>query len=470
MASVLVVFPMIVPLVAALCALVWRAQPRVAHGITLAGSVVHVGCVGVLCTSVLTRGPLVHQFGGWAAPFGIVYVADAFAVFFLSAIAIVSCTVFVHAFGARGASSWEPFFLMIVVGGASGAVLTSDFFHLFVCFEVMLIAVYALMAVQSVHARERMDRTMRYVVLNAANSLLFLLALGVLYGTVGTLNMAHAIEVGAGSWRYVLLAMFGVVFALKAGLGLAFWLPQAYAGLSIGVAALFAGLMTKIGLYALVRIGMVWGIETSWIGWIAVAAIAGGVLGMFVQRTISGILAYQIIISSGMLGLALACAHDALLVLALSDMVAKTMLFLLFGTVARSDRIRAEHARMAPMLVWCGVLVAGGLPPFGPFVAKALLLFGLVERTDGGDVAMRIWLIVAAGASLAVLLSLIRVAMRLTWSSDQRVHMPVWTRLAVVLLLVVLCGIGLGADRVVTYARTVVLTDAHVYVKTVLGR
>ncbi len=465
MDSALVVYPLIVPLVAALCALVWRANARIAHAIALVGSVVHVGCAGVLCASVLTHGPLIHQFGGWAAPFGIVYVADVLAVLFLLALAIVSCAVVVHAFGARQSSSWEPFFLMIVVSGASGAVLTSDFFHLFVCFEVVLLAVYALMG--TVHARDRHSTTMRYIVLNAVNSLLFLLALGVLYGTVGTLNMAHAIDVGAGMWRDVLLAMFGVVFALKAGLGLAFWLPQAYTGLSITVAALFAGIMTKIGLYALVRIGMVWGIETSLIGWVGVATIVVGLLGLFVQKTISGILAYQIIISAGMLGLALAYAPSAGVLLALSDMVAKTMLYLLLGTAARSDRIWTEHARMAPVLVWCGVLVAGGLPPFGPFVAKALLLFGLVERMDG-DVAALISLIVAASASLVVMLSLIRVAMRLTWSSERRAHMPIWTRFAVVSLLVVLCGIGLGADRVVSHARTAVLFDQ--YGDTVLGR
>jgi multicomponent K+:H+ antiporter subunit D len=282
--------------------------------------------------------------------------------------------------------------------GLNGAFLTGDVFNLFVFFEVLLIASYGLLLHGSGGARSRAGFT--YVVLNLVGSSVFLIALGILYGTLGTLNLADiAAHVQAAPadrlpMVYVGALLLFSVFALKAGIVLLhYWLPGAYSVAQAPVAALFA-IMTKVGVYAILRIfgvafpeGEVAGWLASWMTPLGLATVLVGSLGMLAATRLGRLIAYQVIASVGTLlavfGLASEFAYAAGLYYLVHSTLATGLLFLLCGVIAEARGEAGDRLYLGPLMHAAGPLavlfVIGaasmvGLPPFSGFIGKLLVL------------------------------------------------------------------------------------------------
>lgn len=387
-------------------------------------------------------GPLqVYALGNWAAPFGIVLVLDRLSALLLlvtAALALFALCYAVRGDDERGQSFHALYQFQLM--GINGAFLTGDLFNLFVFFEVLLIASYALL----LHGggAERLRAGMHYVVLNLVGSSLFLIALGLFYGVAGTLNMADlsARVAQAGPDQAPLLGAAGLllllVFGLKAALlPLYFWLPRAYAAASAPVAALFA-IMTKVGVYAILRVfvlvygaqaGLLTDLAGPWLWPLALLTLLLGVLGALAATSLPGLLAYLVVVSVGTLLAGVALGTPQALVATLYYLMHSTWviggMFLLADLIARqrgskAARLEAGPALLQPQLLaglfFVGAIGTAGLPPLSGFFGKLMLL----SAVEPGRQALWLWSVVLLG-SLGSLVALSRAGSTLFWRSGR---------------------------------------------------
>ncbi len=343
----------------------------------------------------------VYRVGDWPAPFGIVLVVDRLSALMLLLTACVALPVLVYASGgwdAHGRHFHALFQFQLM--GLNGAFVTGDLFNLFVFFEVLLIASYVLML--HGQGRERYRVGMHYVVLNLIASALFLIGVALLYALTGTLNFADlALRVPkvTGSDAVVLQAaalLLLVVFGFKAALmPLAMWLPATYAAASAPVAALFA-IMTKVGVYAIVRVhGVVFGADAGASAFtvqplllpLALLTSAVGVLGALAAHTLPRLIAWLTVSSVGTvlaaLGLFSAAAWSAALYYMANSTLVIAGLFLLAELVSAQrgevgERLEPASAVAQPTLLGLMLLLAAasvaGLPPLPGFIGKLMIL------------------------------------------------------------------------------------------------
>lgn len=379
----------------------------------------------------------VYAAGNWSAPFGIILLLDRLSALMLVVTAVLGC--FALLYGVRGdderGHNFHALFQFQLMG-INGAFLTGDLFNLFVFFEILLIASYALL----LHGggRERVRAGLHYVVLNLVGSAFFLIAVGVLYGISGTLNMADlAIKVAAaGPDQAPLLGAAGllllVVFGLKAAfLPLYFWLPRAYAAATAPVAALFA-IMTKVGLYSIVRVhtlifgddaGSLANMADAWLWPVALLTLALGVVGALAAASLHGLLAYLVVVSVGTLLAGIAIGSEQALAAALYYLIHSTWiaggLFLLADLIARQrgeddtqlvQGAALQNPHVLGGLFFVGAIAVAGLPPLSGFVGKLLLLRAL----EPGLQALLLWPLVLGGG-LLILIALSRAGSTLFW-------------------------------------------------------
>ena len=296
---------------------------------------------------IQTEGILRLDFGGWLPPYGILFVADSFSVLLVLTTSIVSSIVLLYAFSSIGAAHENMFFysfVLLLIAGVNGSFLTGDLFNLFVCFEVMLLASYVLITLGG--RKIQLVESIKYVVINVLSSWFFLLGIAYLYGTVGTLNMAHLseriAEVGQGPLLTVISLIFLIVFSLKSGLLLYFWLPGSYSSPPTAIAALFGALLTKVGIYAMFRtFTLIFYHEPSithtLIGIMAAITMIGGSIGAIAYKDIRQIVSYNVVITVGfiLVGLAVSTeiAIQGSIYYLVHDMIIKALLFLLAGTM-----------------------------------------------------------------------------------------------------------------------------------------
>ena len=210
---------------------------------------------------VLNHKPITLDFGGWKAPFGIQFLGDSLSLLLVTITSFVVTLIMSYGFG-RGENRvnryYLPTFILFLTVGVIGSFLTSDLFNLYVMFEIMLLASFVLVTLgQSV---EQLRAAIIYVVLNIIGSWIFLLGIGLLYKTVGTLNFTQIAlrldQMQDNKTIIIISLVFIVAFGSKAALVIFMWLPKAYAVLNTELAALFAALMTKVGAYALIRFSL----------------------------------------------------------------------------------------------------------------------------------------------------------------------------------------------------------------------
>jgi multicomponent Na+:H+ antiporter subunit D len=388
----------------------------------------------VLLVEADTNGPIVVQAGGWPAPVGITLVADRFATIMLVVGSIMLLAVLVYAIGEPGAERNHVGFqsvYLVLAAGVSASLLAGDLFNLFVAFEMMLTASYVLLTFGG--RREQIRSGMTYVVISLLASTLFVTALALLYAATKTVNMADLsvrlpeLPLGLQSAFAVLLL---VVFGIKAALfPLFFWLPDSYPTAPSPIIAVFAGLLTKVGVYAIIRTQtLFFSSETRPATLILVlsgATMLVGVLGAIAQDDVKRILSFTIISQIGFMAMGLGfftvAGMTAVVYAIIHHIVVKTSLFLTGGLIEHaggSSRLRRlggmiTTAPMLAVLFLLSVLSLAGVPPFSGFVAKLAL-------TEAGF-ASREFAVVAVSlvVSLLTVLAMFRIWMGVFWNPPE---------------------------------------------------
>jgi len=491
------ILPILIPFAAALLQLAAKG-----YGIAAQRAIGLVGALlGVLAAVWLVQladagAVLVYALGDWVAPFGIVLAVDRLAAAMALLTALLSGAALLYAsagFDEQG-RHFHPLF-QLQVFGLQGAFLTGDLFNLFVFFEVMLLASYVLLAHGGGLARTRAGLT--YVALNLAGSALFLIALGLLYGTLGTLNLAdiaqrlQAPEIDSALARLA-CALLIAVFALKAALlPLSFWLPHTYAAAGAPVAALFV-IMTKVGIVSILRVQAIalapaaatMNLLDTWLVSLALATVLFAAAGALAAPRLRDLAAWLVLGSAGTLLVAPAFPQAAVSAAALYYLLQSTFvtaaLFLLAELIAErrgmlADVLKSGPAFHAPWLALAFLLVAAsaaGLPPFSGFLGKLMLLSAL---RDSGPAAAIWFALLLAG--LLTMLALARSGSRLFWARKPDLP-PVaapaanWRRAtALVLLAAPAVLLALFARPVADYAARAAaqLHDPQAYIAAVLG-
>ncbi|SDC18242.1 multicomponent Na+:H+ antiporter subunit D [Paenibacillus sp. UNCCL117] len=492
----LLVLPLLIPLGTAILLLFLNRRVSAQRWVSMTGLLGTAASSCLIVSQVHSQGIQVLRMGGWLPPYGIVFVADMLGALLVLTTSVVGAACLWYAFGTIGSEREKHYFYPLtqfLLAGINGSFLTGDLFNLFVCFEVLLIASYALIVLGG--TRRQLRETLKYMLINILSSTLFVAAVAYLYGVVGTLNMAdlsHKVaEVGQYGILQVIAVLFLIVFSLKSGLFLFFWLPGSYAAPPPAVAALFAALLTKVGVYALLRTSTLLFVAEpvaiqGWIHGLAAVTMVLGSLGAVAYRDIRLILNYNVVVSVGFIALGLAVssreALDGAVFYLIHDMVAKALLFILGGWIAGTAgtydiKEMGGLMKRYPLQGWlffAAVLAIAGIPPFSGFAGKLLLIQGGLREGYYGLTA------VALASSLIVLYSLIRVFMHAFWGERKPLPpmpntRPV-SRMTVVLpaagLGLLVIGMGLGSEfvyRLVAEAGQT-LADSAAYIDAVLRK
>ncbi|HTJ57658.1 MAG TPA: proton-conducting transporter membrane subunit [Devosiaceae bacterium] len=397
----IVILPVILPLLGAALLLVLGsriAPPIFAFAVTLVVGVAECG----LLQHVLTAGPLSMTMGRWLPPFGISFTADAIGAGLALTAAVVTLVVLVYA--QENPAETEPrpalyALVLLLLAGVNGAFLTGDLFNLYVWFEVMLIASFGLLAVSG--TPQSLDATVKYGLINFIGTSLFLLALGLLYGALGTLNMADIIGKGAAAPPAIMAsiaALLLVAFGIKsAAFPVNAWLPASYHTPPAVISALFGGLLTKAGVYALLRILVLLLPLSRDLLQPVIALIAGATLilaplAALAETNLRRAIGYFLIggIGATLAGIALPnlSGIGGATVYIVYSMLTISGLYLVAGTIerltaetdiGRMGGLYARHTLLAILFLLLVVTVAG-VPPFLGFWPKLLLLQGAIER------------------------------------------------------------------------------------------
>ncbi|RLL42723.1 Na+/H+ antiporter subunit D [Oceanobacillus piezotolerans] len=487
----LLVMPMALPVLAGILLIFFRNHIQVQRWTSFIIMLVNAGIGLYLLQVIQTEGILRLDFGGWEPPFGILFVADSFSILLVITTSIVAAVCLLYAFSSIGESYEKMFFYSFVnflVAGVNGSFLTGDLFNLYVCFEIMLLASYILIVLggKKVQLRE----SIKYIVINVLSSWFFLVAIAYLYGSIGTLNMAHIseriAETGQTPLLTVISMVFLTVFALKSGLLLYFWLPRSYIVPPVAVAALFGGLLTKVGIYAMIRVFTLFfyhepSITHTIIGVMAAVTLITGSIGAVAYKDIRLIATYNVVIAVGfiLVGLAVGTpeAIEGSIYYLIHDMIVKTLLFLLVGTViALTSTSKLDEMsgliQNYPVLGWLFFIVVfslAGVPPLSGFIGKLLVSLGAIEA--GSYVLLALALI----SSIFVLYSVLRILLHCFWgetmiSSEDEVPLNKGRLIPCLILTGLTIGLGLGAEYLSPYVENAAYTllNPEVYIDAVM--
>jgi len=398
---------LIPPLMAAILMLL-RHRPLLQARVSLVGMAALVVAALQLLIDCFTVGHVVLTAGAWPVPIGIIMVADRLAAPLVLIAALIGLTAVSYAravIDSGPETSWALHPLVhLLVWSVCGAFLTGDLFNLFVWFEIMLMSSFVLLAMDG--GRAQLEGSFKYLMINLVASAIFLIGIGLLYGQLGALTLATLAQMVAAKGGIESNPILGgaaaclfTAFAIKAGLFPVFaWLPASYHTPRSMVSALLAGLLTKVGVYAMLRVfTLVFPLPGTWLGslllvlaWLTMIV---GVLGAAVQWEAKRILAFHIISQVGYMVLALALGGAAALggavLYLIHHIVVKTNLFYAAGIAqARcgSDDLRQQGGLAGDRLLLAGFLISSlslaGLPPLSGFFAKLAVVRAAVGLGD----------------------------------------------------------------------------------------
>lgn len=426
--NALLAIPLGVPLMGAAISIVFRtlAVQRVVSFLALAASL--GAAIAIVVDVVVDDQIAVTRFGGWPAPVAITLVADRLSALLLVVAVTMVSLVLVFAIGQRAADERSPFYhpvYLVLCAGIAQAFLAGDLFNLFVAFELLLMASYVLLTLEGTDSQIRSGTT--YVVLNVVESTILLTAIGLVFAATGTVSMAdlpaRLAELPDGV-RTGLNLLLLVAFGIKAAVfPLFFWLPDAYPTAPSSVTAVFAGLLTKVGVYAMLRTETLLfpGGQSTLLLWIAGLTMIVGVLGAISHSEMKRILSFHIVSQIGYMvmgiGLGGEAAIAATVFYLLHHIPVKTSLFLVQGIIERdtgSTSFRsvgglARRSGPLAVLFLLPALSLAGLPPFSGFLAK----YGLVRA--GLDMKSYVVVVAALAASLLTLVSMTKIWTGLFW-------------------------------------------------------
>lgn len=492
----LLILPIIVPAVTGALALLARGYRPLQRVLSVLGAATLFGAGSAIVYQVHVHGIQAVQMGNWPAPFGITLVADPLSAGLVAVTGFVALAVVIHALAAMDEARERFGFhtlLHLLLMGVNGAFMTGDLFNMYVWFEVLLISSFVLLVLGN--NREQLDGAVKYVAINLVASASFLSAIGLLYGLTGTLNLADL----AGSMDAVREAglestvamLFLIGFGIKAALfPLYFWLPASYHTPPAAIAAVFAGLLTKVGVYSLLRVFSLLfpdptGYTRTVLLVVAGATMVVGVLGALVQRRVLRLLAFLVISAMGYvvmgLGFFTTIGLTGAIFYVFQDVPVKATLFLIGGLMKRNTG-EADIGEMGglyqhrPLLATAFIVPAfslAGFPPFPGFWGKLTLVQAGLEAEQ--------WIIVAVALAVGLLTLLVvaQVWGRAFWQmrsedtllSTDSFGLRTLLQGPVVVLTLLLFVVGCYAEPVFAFAHeaAVHLTDTAPYIQAVLG-
>ncbi|QDZ01090.1 Na+/H+ antiporter subunit D [Nitratireductor mangrovi] len=392
-----VILPVALPIAGGAILLMVRHQVRLHAWLATAFLAATFLAAAVLLMRVVAEGPLVMTMGRWLPPFGISFNADALGATFAATatfVGLVGALFAIRDIDATGRRYGFYPFLLLMMAGVNGAFLTGDLFNLYVWFEVFVISSFGLLVLGS--ERRQIDGATKYAVLNLVATTVFLIATGALYGTLGTLNMADIARKVAGMREtgplMTIATMLLLAFGMKAAaFPLNFWLPASYHTPRIVTSALFGGLLTKVGIYALLRALMVlFPLErvvlSDLIAWVAGATMILGIMGALAQSDIRRIIGFVVVSGIGVMFVGLALGTPlgvaGTVLYAVHSILVMTALYLMAGLIREAGGSYSLHEvsglyRDHPLLAAIAlvlVLAAAGLPPLSGLWPKVILV------------------------------------------------------------------------------------------------
>jgi multicomponent Na+:H+ antiporter subunit D len=471
LADWVIILPVVLCLMGAGALLMLRGVLRVQLWVTLAVIVAVLLCDAMLFNRVMQAGALTMTMGKWLPPFGISFTADVMGASFALAAAVATLLVVVYLEGDRPESAMRDGvypLVLLLLAGVSGAFLTGDLFNLYVWFEVMLIASFGLIVLAG-HPLQ-LDAAVKYGILNFLATTLFLMALGLLYGLIGTLNMADIIGAAAradAAPLTAIAALFTLAFGMKAAVfPVNAWLPAAYHAPPPALSALMGGLLTKVGVYALLRtLIMLLPVAREHLASVLLAvAIATAILGPLsatAETNLRRAIGFMLIGGVGLMllsvpGLELAAVAGSV-AYGVHAILTLTCLYLVAGLVERATgeadtrRMRGLYAANSALSVLFFVLVLAisGVPPFLGFWPKLLLLQGFA----GASAWLPLFVVLIN--ALLTLIAGTRLWSHIFWrGTAERAVLPASPHIAAWLLTAVIVALG--------FAPAVLIEAAHI--------
>jgi len=493
---ILLALPILVPLLTAIVLHALPQRSRLLRVVAFCGSLAVLTAAVWIFVLVQRAGIQVLQVGSWPAPFGITLVADVFSAVMVVMVSIIGVAVTASSFAGvdprREALGYHPL-IQVVLMGVAGAFLTGDIFNLYVWFEVMLIGSFVLMSLHRTRAQLR--AAFIYVGLNLLASAFLLTAIGLLYGQAGTLNFADLAlawpERHTAGLDAALSMLFLTAFGIKAGLfPLFFWLPASYHTPPAAVGALLAGLLTKVGVYAMIRVFTLLFPDPNAIVYSVLLVLSAvtmvvGLIGGLAQRDFRRVLSFNLVGHIGFttVGLALwtPAALGGSILYVLHHMLVISTLFLVSGLFLRQRRTTDLAAlgglyRSQPAVA-CLALIPlfslAGIPPLSGFIAKVAVVAPMI---GAGQYLLAA---VALSVSLLTVLSMARLWEESFWKpsamyasssvSHPRLSVSIVAPIAFLVTLTIALTVWAGPVSKITAHAAEQLLDRNAYVRAVLG-
>lgn len=490
--SNLAILPIIIPMLSGIIVAFTNSNVNVTRILTKTLSIISFAVASYVAFIVFTQGTIILETGDWAAPYGIIMVADELSILLILTTNVIGMAAAFYAPNSLTQKQEQHYFytfFFLLITGVSGAFLTGDLFNLFVFFEVLLMASYALIVLggEKVQLRE----SIKYVLINLFSSMLFVTAVALLYGVVGTVNMAQIAERVAEVDQKGVLTTIAVllffVFGTKAALfPLYYWLPKPYIVPNPVVSALFGALLTKVGIYSILRVFSLIFVHRMDITheafiWIAGLSMLFGAIGALSTNNIKLIISYNIIPAIGFIIMGIGIFNQAALsgsiYYLIHDMIIKSALFLLVGVIAyvagtsdlRKMKGLMHHYPLLGWLLFIAAFILAGIPPFSGFIGKLQLLKGALSADE---IAITI---IALLSSLLILYSVMKIFIRGFWGEKD--NTANYTKkptlglvLPVVFLLAISVFLGIGAELINPSIEGIAayLLDPQIYIDSVL--
>ncbi|HSP20946.1 MAG TPA: Na+/H+ antiporter subunit D [Planococcus sp. (in: firmicutes)] len=463
--SNLLLFPILIPLLFATVLMFFPKNVRMQRIMAVAGASATLIAGIVLLMKVQSDGVQAITLGSWPAPFGISMVSDLLSVLLVLSASLITLFVILYSIPSIGVARERSFYysaVMFLLVGVNGAFTTGDIFNLFVFVEVLLMSSYMLI----VHGGEKpqLRESIKYLLVNIISSALFVAAVAYLYSVTGTLNMADLAvkipQIESTGILTLIAVMFLVVFGFKASIfPLYFWLPGSYYTPPTPVLALFGALLTKVGVYAIMRTYTLFfimntGFTHELLAIISILTILAGCVGALAYFDVKKIIIYNIIIAVGVILFGVSQLNEAgingSIFYLIHDMLIKAALFFLVGIIAvifGTTNLREMGGLMKtyPFLGWVYLIAAfglAGIPPLSGFPGKLLIV-------QGGFEGPQFWgSIVILATSLLVLLSAVRIFVYAFWGEPKEtipLEKSTYRRMLVPTVALVLITVVLGA-------------------------
>lgn len=493
MHAALLLAPLLVSFTAGLlCIIFLRAQQSILKIISLLGALAHLVVTALILFTVQNFEVLSVQLGGWQAPFGITVAVDYLSALMLFVTSILYVAGVLFSFAEDMPSFFKPYFWALIhflIMGVTGAFSTGDYFNLYVCYEIMIIASFGLMAISQ--NRLTLEGTFKYALLNFLASTLFLMGLGVLYGVVGSLNIAdvtHKITTSDHSvWALSAALLMSIGFAIKSALFPFYnWLPSSYHLPTFSASAIFAGLLTKVGLYSLFRLLLMsfqshQDIITPIFVVIACMTMLLGVFGAATKFHMRKILSFHIISQVGYIVLGVAFFTKAAVAAAIfymaHHMIVKSNLFLISGAVKKitghedltgTGGLLKSHPGLATAFVVSGFSL-GGIPPLSGFFAKLGILREGIHLQSYGVVFVGLFV------GILTLYSMVKIWAEVFWKESvekniSQKKIPVLMLVPIVFLSFITLYISFYPSTLMNFSNkaSTLLLEPNTYIRAVL--